>query len=101
MAIFAVSMKHTVESCPMFNEEVKKKLKALVVKKEEIAKKLEVKVLSAYTSMLDHLIFYVVEAPSQQAVESYFIETGFAFWNSVEIRQAKLVEDVIKKVIGQ
>lgn len=51
--------------------------------------------MSAYTSILDHLTWYIVEAPSQQAVENYFIEIGFAFWNDVEIRQAKLVEDVM------
>jgi hypothetical protein len=84
----------------MFNNDVKKRFKEVVGKREEVAKKHEIKVLSAYTSILDHLIFYVVDAPSQQAVENYFIEIGFAFWNNAEIRQARLVEDVIKKVVG-
>jgi len=101
MAIFLINMKHSPESCPMFNEDVMKKFKGLVAKREEVAKKHEIKVLSAYTSTPDHLTFYVVEAPSQQAVESYFIEVGFAFWNNVEIRQVKLVEDVVKKVTGE
>jgi hypothetical protein len=100
LPVFAVSMKHTPESCPMFNDAVKKKLKELVGKKEAVAKKHEVKVLSAYTSILDHLVFYIVDAPSQQAVENYFTEIGFAFWNTIEIRQARPVEDVIKKVVG-
>ena len=100
MAIFIVNMKHTPESCAMFNEDVKKKFKELVAKREDVAKKHGIKVLSAYTSILDHLIFHVVDAPSQQAVENYFIEIGFAFWNDVEIRQGRLVEDVIKKVTG-
>jgi len=101
MAVFAVSMRHTPESCPMFNEEVKKKFKEAVVRREEVAKKHGVKILTAYTSTLDHVIFYIIEAPSQQSVESYFSEIGFAFWNTIEIRQASLVEDVIKKVIGK
>jgi len=101
MPIFSINMKHTPESCPMFNEDVKKKFKELVAKREEATKKHEIKVLSAYTSTMDHLIFYIVEAPSQQAVESYFMEIGFAFWNNVEIRQVKLVEDVVKKVTGE
>ncbi len=101
MPIFAVNMKHTPESCPMFNNDVRKRFKEVVGKREEVARKHEVKVLSAYTSILDHLIFYVVEAPSQQAVENYFVEIGFAFWNSVEIRQARLVDDVIKRVVGE
>jgi len=101
MPLFSVNMKHTAESCAMFNEQVKKKFKEAVGKRQEIAKKHDIKVLSAYTSILDHLIFYIVEAPSQVAVENYFVETGFAFWNNVEIRQVKTVEDVVKKVTSE
>jgi len=101
LPVFAVNMKHTPESCPMFNETVKKKFKEHVSQRMEIAKKHEIKVLSAYTSILDHLIFYVIEAPTQQAVENYFTEIGFAFWNNIEIRQARPVEDVVKKVVGE
>jgi len=96
MPTFAVNMKHPPESCPMFNNEIMKKLKEKVSKREEIAEKHEVKVVSACTSVLEHLIYYVVEAPSQLAVEDYFIETGFASWNSVEIKQVRYVEDVLK-----
>jgi len=94
-------MKHTVESCPMFNTEVRKKFKEVVGKREEIAKKHRVKVLSAWTSVLDHLAFFIVDAPSQFAVEDYFKEIGFAFWNTIEIRQVKTVEEVVKKVVGE
>lgn len=100
MPIFAVTSKHTPESCPMFNNEVKQKFKEVVGKRKEVAEKHRVKVISAYTSILDHLIFHIVEAPSQQAVENWFIEVGFAFWNDIQIREAKAVEDVIKKVVG-
>lgn len=98
MPTFSVNMKHTVESCPMFNAEVMKKFKEVIGKRKEAAKKHGVKVLSAWTSILDHLIFYIVEAPSQPAVEDYFKEIGFAFWNNVEIRQVKLVEDVLRSI---
>ena len=101
MPVFVVSMRHTPESCPMFNEDVKKKFGAVVGKRQEVAGKQEVKILSAYTSTLDHLAWFILEAPSQQAVENYFTEIGFAFWNSVEIRQVKPVEDVIKKETGE
>jgi hypothetical protein len=99
---FAVTMKHTVESCPLFNAEVKKRFKELVGKGEDAwdrAKKHGVHVFSAWTSVLDHLIFYIVEASSQEAVEEYFKDIGFAFWNSIEIRQVRPAEDIIKAVI--
>ena len=98
MPTFSVNMRHTVESCPLFNAEVKKKFKEVVSKREEVAKKHGVKVLSAWTSVLEHLIFYMVEAPSQMAVEDYFKEIGFAFWNNVEIRQVRPVEDVVRSI---
>jgi len=98
MPTFSVNMKHTPELCPLFNAELKAKFKEVVGKREEAAKKHGVKVLSAWTSTLDHLIFYILEAPSQLAVEEYFKEIGFAFWNNVEIRQVKLVEDVLRGI---
>lgn len=91
-------MKHSVESCPMFNAEVLGKFKEVIGKREEVATKHEVKVLGAWTSILDHLIFYFVEAPSQTAVENYFKEIGFAFWNDIEVRQVKQVEDVLRSI---
>lgn len=50
--------------------------------------------------MLEYLIFYVVGAPSEQAVEDYFKETGFAFWNGIAIRQVTAVEDVVNRLCG-
>ena len=99
---FAVNMKHTAESCPLFNAEVKKRFKEMLGKREEAwdrAKKHGVQVLSAWTSVLDHLVFYIVEASSQEAVEDYFKDIGFAFWNSIEIRQVRPVEEMIKVIV--
>jgi len=91
-------MTHEPQSCPLFNAELKAKFKEAIVKREEAAKKHGIKVLSAWSPVLDHLIFYTVEAPTQRAVEDYFIEIGFAFWNKLEIRQVRLVEDVLRSI---
>jgi hypothetical protein len=56
-------------------------------------------VLTAWTSILEHLVFYIVEASSQEAVEDYFKDIGFAFWNTIEIRQVKPVEEIIKAIV--
>lgn len=94
-------MKHTPQFCPMFNNEVRSKFKEIIEKRDEVAKKLGVKVLSAYSPTVEHRIFFIVNAPSQQAVESYFLETGYLFWNAVEtLAQVQLLEDVIKRVVG-
>jgi hypothetical protein len=93
--------KHTAESCPLFNAEAKRRSREMLDKREEAwdrAKKHGVQVLSAWTSVLDHLVFYVVEACSQEAVEDYFTDIGSAFWNRIEIRQVRPVEDIIKAI---
>lgn len=55
--------------------------------------------MSAYTSTLNHLIFYIVEVSYQQAMENYFIEICFTFWNTVEIiTQVQPIEDVIENL---
>jgi hypothetical protein len=96
MPTFVVNMQHFPESCPMYNKEIKEKFKENISKREELAKKHEVKVVSACTSMLEHSIYYVVEAPSQLAVENYFMEAGLASWNRIEIKQVRYIEDVLK-----
>lgn len=98
MPTFSANMRHSVESCPLFNAEVMKRFKEVIGRRREAAEKHGIKVLSAWTSILDHLIFYIVEASSQAAVEEYFKEIGFAFWNNIEIRQVKLVEEVLRSI---
>jgi hypothetical protein len=93
-------MRHTPESCPIFNKDIKKKFKEAISNREENRRKRGIKVLSNFTSILSHQIFAIVEAPSQHTLESHLMEVGFAFWNTVEILQVQPVEDVIKKVLG-
>jgi len=98
MPIFAVNMRHYPESCPMFNNDVHEKFKKTVIKREDIAKKHKIKILSAVASVMDHRIFYVIESDSQMEVEEYLKEIGYAFWNNIEIKQVSFIEDVFKKL---
>jgi len=99
MSIFAVNMVHFPESCPMFNNDVLEKVKkTVIIKGEDIAKKHKIKILSAVVSVLDHRIFCVIESDSQMELEEYLKEVGYAFWNSIEIKQVRFVEEVLKKL---
>ena len=97
MPAYAVNMKHTAESCPLFSDATMNKFKEGMSRREESAKKHDVNVLTACAVLLEHLIFYVVEAPSQSAVEEYLKETGWACFNDVQIREVQFVEDVGKR----
>jgi len=98
MSIFAVNMRHVPESCPMFNTDVRGNVKKSFVKGDDIAKKHGIKILSGVVSPLDHRIFYVLESDSQLDVEEYLKEIGYAFWNTIEIKQVRFVEDVINNL---
>ena len=61
MTTFAVNMKHSAESYPLFNADLKKRFKEMLGKKEEAwdrAKKHVVRVLSVWTTILEHLVLH-------------------------------------------
>lgn len=96
MPIFTVHMMHSVESCPLYNAETKKKLRELSSKRDEVALKHQINILTAVFSQLEHLIIYVTEAPNHKAVERYLRDIGFAFYNNIEIREVEFMEDALK-----
>lgn len=89
-------LSHSVESCPIYNEDTKKKLKELSIKRDEIASNYQIKILVAVFSQLEHLIIYVVEAPDHKAFERYLRGIGLAFYNKIEIKEMELIEDAFK-----
>lgn len=98
MSRFTVNMEHDVESCPMFNNENKMIIKELSSKKDEFAKKEGISIITGVFSPLEHKILYVVEAPSQDAVRRYFKEIGFAFYNTIKIKEVKSMEDALERM---
>jgi hypothetical protein len=89
-------MKHSVESCPVYNNDTKKKLRELSSKREEAANKHQINILTAVFSQLEHLIVYIVEAPNHKKVERYLRDIGFSFYNNIEIREVEFIEDALK-----
>jgi len=98
MALFIAKMTHSAESCYLFNEENKKKLKELANKREELAKQQDINVITAVYPPLEHEILYIMEAPSHKAVERYLKGIGFAFYNKIEIRYAEPVEKIFESL---
>jgi hypothetical protein len=97
MPIYAITATHPVATCPIFNEEVKKNFSSAFAKREEAAKKHRVKVLVACAAVLEHVIFYVVDAYSQPDVEEYLKEIGMAAYNNIRIREVTFIEDTTKR----
>ena len=68
---------------------IKKKLKQLSSKKEELKVKYQIKILTEVVNKLEHLITIVLEAPDHNAVERYLNEVGYAFYNKIEVREVE------------
>jgi hypothetical protein len=64
-------MKHSVESCPVYNDDTKKKFRELSSKREEVALEYQINVITAVFSQLEHLIIYIVEAPNHKAWKDF------------------------------
>ncbi len=98
MAMFMAHMTHPVEVCYLVNEETKKKLKEHSSKREELAKKHEIKIISAVYPPLEHEIFYIIDAPSFRNVELYLREMGFALYNKIKIRHVQSMEKALDRL---
>lgn len=96
MPVYAVHMKHPVQSCPVYNDDTRKRLKELSSNREELAIKHQINILTGVFSQLEHLIIYVVEAPNHKAVERYLRDVGFSFFNKIQIRDVEFMEDAFK-----
>ena len=92
MPDFSVLMTHTAGSCPLFKDETMTKFKERFKSKEEAAKKHGVTVVSTWSPTREHQTHWIIEAPSQKAVEDYFKEIGFTLWNKLEIQQVKIIK---------
>lgn len=98
MGVFILDMKHVPDRCPMFNEGVRKIFLEKSDKMEEIAGKLDIKVLVNVAVTIEHNIIMVLEAPSVEAVENFVMEMEFASFNIVNLRHAQTNEDILEKL---
>ena len=91
-------MTHSSESCYIFNDERREELSGLMSSRDEVAKKHEIKIISAVYPPLEHEIFYVMEAPSYKAVARYLKEIGFASYNKIKIRYVEDIEKALDRL---
>ena len=98
MALFMAHMTHSSEACYIFNNTRREELKGKVRSRDEVAKKHEIKIISAVYPPLEHEIFYVMDAPSHKAVVRYLKEIGFASYNKIKIRYVENMEEALDRL---
>lgn len=98
MPIFLIISRHSPENCPMNNEKMKELTLELPAKLGGLEKKHCVKRVGAWTVIPEHLLVWVYEAPSSEALQNFSLEpemVKWMAWNTSEIKLAMSLEESI------
>jgi hypothetical protein len=99
MAIFLIISRHSAENCPLNNEKMKSMTLALPDKLGGLEKKHGVTRVGAWTVIPEHLLVWVYEAPSSEALQNFSMEpeiVKWMAWNTSEIKLAMSFEESMK-----
>jgi uncharacterized protein with GYD domain len=86
--LFLQISRHSIESCPMNNEKVKKVYVDSFAKMGQLMKKYGIKMIGGWAAMTEHLNVAVCETPSMDALMKFSMEPEMMSWlayNSTEI----------------
>jgi len=90
MPTFLIVSRHSPENCPMNNEKMKKLTLELPDKLVELEKKHKLKRAGVWTVIPEHLVVWVYEAPSAEALQKFSMEPQIAKWMAWNTSQIKL-----------
>jgi hypothetical protein len=96
MPTFLIISRHSPENCPMNNEKMKKLTLELPDKLGGLEKKHGIKRTGVWTVIPEHLVVWVYEAPSSEALQKFSMEPEIAkwmAWNTNEIKLAMSLEE--------
>jgi hypothetical protein len=97
--IFLIISRHSAENCPLNNEKMKNMTLELPAKLVGLEKKHRVKRIGAWTVVPEHLLIWVYEAPSSDALQEFSMEpemVKWMAWNTSEIKLAMSLEESMK-----
>jgi uncharacterized protein with GYD domain len=97
--LFLQISRHSIESCPLHNEKVKKVYVDSVAKMDQLMKKHGIKMVGGWAAMMEHLYVAVCEAPSMDALTKFSMEPEMMSWlayNSTEILPVMTLEEAMK-----
>jgi hypothetical protein len=97
--LFLQISRHSIESCPMHNEKVKKIYADSYAKMDQLTKKHGIKAVGGWAAMMDHLTITVIDAPSIDALMKFSMEPEMMSWgqyNSTELVPVMTLEEAMK-----
>jgi hypothetical protein len=99
MPTFLIISRHSPENCPLNNEKMKTMTLELPSKLTALEKKHGIKRIGAWTVVPEHLLVWVYEAPSSEALQKFSMERELLKWmafNTSEIKLAMSLEESMK-----
>jgi hypothetical protein len=99
MPIFLLTLRHTPENCPMFNEKAKKAYVEFFEKQGGLLKKHGIKTLGGWNVHTEHLSISVLEAPSLDVFNKFGMEPevlALSAYETYEIRLVQSMEEAMK-----
>jgi hypothetical protein len=99
MPTFLMISRHSPENCPLNNEKMKALTLELPGKLGGLEKKHGVKRVGAWTVVPEHLLIWVYESPSSEALHKFSMEPALLKWmafNTSEIKLAMSLEESMK-----
>ena len=99
MPTFLIISRHSPENCPINNEKMKKLTLELPDKLVGLEKKHGIKRVGAWTVIPEHLLVWLYEATSSEALQEFSMEpemVKWMAWNTSEIKLAMSLEESIK-----
>ena len=85
--------RHSPESCPGSNAEVRKRAEQMMGKLEEVARKHQVKLKSAHVLGPKHLVVFIFEAPGIEVVRDFLQDSGIVQWNDTELYPSQTLQE--------
>jgi hypothetical protein len=96
MPTFLIISRHSPENCPLNNEKMKSLTLELPDKLGKLEKKHGLKRVGVWTVIQEHLLVWVYEAPSSEALQKFAMEpemVQWMAWNTSEIKLAMSLEE--------
>ena len=95
---YVVMAEHPPQLCPSSNAQIRASVKQGVPHLPALAQKLGVEVISLRVFGPDHIIMSIIEAGDIEAVRSFFLESGFIQWNTINIHATWSLEEALEKI---
>jgi len=101
MALFGVYGEHTVDACPLNNEDSRKVIlngRQVFQNSTMLKDKYKInKIVGQYHSALEHTFLWIMDADDPHLLQQAAIESGMASFNSVKIVPLSTFDDVVEK----